>query len=191
MSDYIIRGREIYSAKGKCVATLDDNGNPVMAPGMAGAHSRGVQEFLILTTKDTILRRPGGAMEDREGTKDFSPAPQGTQEDGMEDPPSPGGLWRASPATPDGASSVVPFGTMEDKMEDKQAAVASPVSAGVSATRPESDFSAEWEISTIPEDRLPPFSKALGVNTPGFPEYIARHKLTMPQVAALVKRLSR
>lgn len=144
MSDYIIRGREIYSAKGKCVATLDDNGNPVMAPGMAGAHSRGVQEFL------EILAGGNGTSEE-----------------------SPEVAQGEDPATPDGS------------------AVASPVSAGVSATRPESDFSAEWEISTIPEDRLPPFSKALGVNTPGFSEYIVRHKLTMPQVAALVKRLSK
>lgn len=155
MSDYIIRGREIYSAKGKCVATLDDNGNPVMAPGMAGAHSRGVQEFLEILA--------GG-----NGTSEESPeVAQG------EDPAAPDGSLRR-PGDYEG-----------------QAAVASPGSAGVSATRPESDFSAEWEISTIPEDRLPPFSKALGVNTSGFSEYIVRHKLTMPQVAALIKRLSR
>ena len=45
-AQYTISGREVYSARGKLVATLDDDGNPVMAPGMAGPHSRGVREFL-------------------------------------------------------------------------------------------------------------------------------------------------
>lgn len=175
MSDYIIRGREIYSAKGKCVATLDDNGNPVMAPGMAGAHSRGVQEFLILTTKDT------------KGTKDFSPAPQGTQEDGMEDPASSRDYAGAS--TEDFSA---PQGTQEEKVTMYTGGnIPAAKPEGTQETVPGKETVEEWEISTIPEDRLPPFSRSLGVNTPGFSEYIVRHKLTMPQVAALVKRLSR
>ena len=46
MDEYTIRGREIYSGRGKLVATLDDDGNPVMAPGMAGPHSAKVKAFL-------------------------------------------------------------------------------------------------------------------------------------------------
>ena len=44
--NYTISGSEIYSERGRLVAVLDGNGIPVMCPGMAGAHSRGVQEFL-------------------------------------------------------------------------------------------------------------------------------------------------
>lgn len=145
--DYSIKGREIYSVKGKLVATLDDNGNPVMAPGMAGAHSKGVQEFLILTTKYT------------KGTKDFSPAPQGTQEE------------KVTMYTGGNIPAAKPEGTPETVVGKETVE--------------------EWEISTIPEDRLPPFSKEYGVNTPGFVEYVNKHRLSMPQVAALVKRLSR
>lgn len=43
---YTISGRQIFSNKGKLVATLDENNNPIMCLGMAGAHTRGVQEFL-------------------------------------------------------------------------------------------------------------------------------------------------
>lgn len=43
---YEIRGKEIYSEKGRLVATLDGGGNPVMEAGMAGPHARGVREFL-------------------------------------------------------------------------------------------------------------------------------------------------
>ena len=46
MDEYTIRGREIYSAKGKLVATLSDDGIPVMAPGMAGPHSAKVKAWL-------------------------------------------------------------------------------------------------------------------------------------------------
>ncbi len=44
--NYCIRGKEVYSERGKLVATLDAEGNPTMAPGMAGPHSAGVREFL-------------------------------------------------------------------------------------------------------------------------------------------------
>ena len=46
MSEYSLEGKNILSEKGKVVATLDDDGSIVMAPGMAGPHSRGVKEFM-------------------------------------------------------------------------------------------------------------------------------------------------
>ena len=46
LSNYSMEGRQIFSDKGRLVATLNSEGIPVMAPGMAGAHSAGVQEFL-------------------------------------------------------------------------------------------------------------------------------------------------
>ena len=113
-------GRQIYSEKGKLVATLNDDGEPVMAPGMAGAHSAGVRDFI-----NTFAQNEPVANDDE--TTDCGTA---------------------------------------DQSDD------------------------EYLISTIPEEKLPPFSKKLGVNTPGFGEYVKSYKLTGPQVAALVKRLS-
>jgi len=55
-AQYTISGREVYSARGKLVATLDDDGNPVMAPGMAGPHSRAVREFLAEGSPETPAR---------------------------------------------------------------------------------------------------------------------------------------
>lgn len=55
-AQYTISGREVYSARGKLVATLDDDGNPVMAPGMAGPHSRAVREFLAEGSSETPAR---------------------------------------------------------------------------------------------------------------------------------------
>ena len=50
---------------------------------------------------------------------------------------------------------------------------------------------AEWEISTIPAEQLPPFDPALGVCTPGFIDYVKRFNLNAQQIAALVKRLTK
>ena len=46
-------------------------------------------------------------------------------------------------------------------------------------------------IEDIPEEMLPEFSLQLGVYTPGFMEFVKKHKLTECGIAALVKRLSR
>lgn len=132
MSSYTMNGRQILSDKGKIVATLDADGNPVMAPGMAGPHSAGVKEFLA-DSGNTAPRQPAA----------------------------------------------------------EQPAAEQPAAESQTAEQPAAESSTdEWIISTIPESELPPFSKALGVYTPGFSEYIKEHKLTEPQVAALVKRLS-
>jgi hypothetical protein len=51
--------------------------------------------------------------------------------------------------------------------------------------------SAEWQASTIPENMLPPFDAQFGVNTPGFGEFVSKHKLNKEQVGALIKRICR
>ena len=48
---YELRGNRVYTERGRLVATLDGDGNPVMETGMAGPHSRGVREFLGKTTE--------------------------------------------------------------------------------------------------------------------------------------------
>ena len=130
MEQYEIRGREVYSAKGKRVATITDDGNLVMAPGMAGAHKRAVEEFLAQGAKEPPPPMP--EIEEAEG------APE--------------------PETP------------EHEAEQSRE---------------------EFLIETIPADRLPPFSKELGVNTPGFAEFVKDNHLSAAQIAALVKRLER
>lgn len=51
--------------------------------------------------------------------------------------------------------------------------------------------SEEWQVSTIPESELPPFDAQLGINTPGFGEFVSKHKLNKEQVGALIKRICR
>lgn len=125
-----MQGSEIFSDKGRLVATLDSNGNVVMAPGMAGPHSHGVREFV------ENLRSAVGHIEQTE-------------------------------------NSVVKENlTTEGQM-----------------VMNELTFE-EWSVDTIAEEDLPPFSKELGINTPGFAEYIKQHNFNEPQTEALVKRLS-
>ena len=159
--DYSIKGREIYSVKGKLVATLDADGNPVMVLGMAGAHGKSVREFLGLAPANP-------SMPDMD---------KSSAADALED-------------KADGESSAA------DALEDKEK-VTMYIGGNLPAAKPEStpetvlkkETVEEWEISTIPEDQLPPFSKEYGANTPGFTEYVNKHHLSIPQVAALVKRL--
>ena len=136
MSNYVMDGRQIFSDKGKLVATLNDDGIPVMAPGMAGPHSAGVKKFLeekVKSAMDFMEEQPA-VVKQNLTTENMDPLPEKSEE-------------------------------------------------------PETKES--WEISTIPQDLLPPFSKQFGVNTPGFSEYVKQHKLSEAQVAALVKRLSK
>lgn len=55
---------------------------------------------------------------------------------------------------------------------------------------PSGGQSEDWLIADIPDQYLPPFDKALGVNTPGLDDYIRKHNLTAPQIAALIRRLT-
>jgi len=50
---------------------------------------------------------------------------------------------------------------------------------------------AEWLVDSIPEEELPPYSAQMGVNTPGFGDYIKKHKLNKEQTEALIKRIRR
>jgi hypothetical protein len=135
MEQYTVKGREVFSARGKLVATITDDGGIVMAPGMAGAHKRGVEEFLA----------QGAAKE----------------------PPPP-----------------------MPEIEEAEVAPESEKTPEQSGEEPAPVETAGYIVSTIPEDRLPPFSKELGVNTPGFAEFVEKNRLSAEQVAALVKRLA-
>lgn len=138
-NDYTMEGRQIFSVKGKLVATLNDDGVPVMAPGMAGPHSAGVKKFLEEKVKSALdfIEDPAAVVKDNLITENPAPKQKELKSDEVE--------------------------------ESKES----------------------WEISTIPEDLLPPFSKQFGVNTPGFMDYVKQHKLSEAQIAALVKRLSK
>ena len=169
MSEYTIRGREIYSDRGKLVATLDDDGNPVMAPGMAGPHSRAVREFLAKETERTEAghsidqgESPGGAGQPpRHFEADVRPEIETAEAEG---------------------NTTVYVGRIPARGADSGAPGAPPSSPGTVE---------EYSISTIPEEELPPFSREFGVYTPGFREFCTKHKLTAPQRAALVARLSK
>jgi hypothetical protein len=134
VSNYNLQGSEIFSDKGRLVATLDSNGNIVMAPGMAGPHSHGVREFV------ENLRSAVGHIEQAENS-----------------------------VVKENLTTETPVGTLPGMNEQT--------------------FE-EWSVDTIAEEDLPPFSKELGINTPGFAEYIKQHNFNEPQTEALVKRLS-
>lgn len=129
-NDYAMNGRQIFSSKGKLVATLNDDGVPVMAPGMAGPHSAGVKKF---------LEEKGNPAVVKENLTTENPAPKQKE-------------------------------LKSDEVEESKES---------------------WEISTIPEDLLPPFSKQFGVNTPGFSEFVTKHQLSETQIELLIKRLSK
>ena len=154
MMNYELKGREIYSEKGRLVATLDDDGNPVMAPGMAGPHTKGVREFLAVGNCNS--------PQEPEPPQESEP-PQEPEQTQEPEPPMSTVFVGSIAAKPSGVPEKVP-------------AVLSR---------------AEWEISTIPAEQLPPFDPALGVCTPGFIDYVKRFNLNAQQIAALVKRLTK
>ena len=170
MADYRINGREIHSDKGKLVATLDDDGNLIFAPGMAGAHSRAVNAFLANRVSDAL-----DFAEDMAGSLTGGAEPKMPE---YEPPVVKENLTTESAA--DGKVNVF-VGEVPRKPSP-------PAPEAAPAEQPGAD---EWFISTIPDDQLPPFSPEFGVETPGFPEFVKKHKLTTPQVAALIKRLTK
>lgn len=186
---YSINGREVYSSKGRLVATLDADGSPVMAPGMAGPHTKGVLEFLGLvpanpeepdvTVPDAVVRETS-ATETAENPPQTASLPvdgENPAADGQDDLPQDSESSSADALEGKGKSTVYVGSIPASKPE------------GEPETVSKQETVEEWEISTIPEDLLPPFSKEYGTNTPGFREYVNKHKLTVPQVSALVKRL--
>lgn len=167
--DYSIKGREIYSAKGKLVATLDADGNPVMELGMAGAHGKSVREFLGLATASPSMPNvavQNAVVKENLTTDDqnIPPYNESSTENALEDQ---GNVTMYIGSIP----AAKPEGTPE--------------------TVSKKETVEEWEISTIPEADLPPFSKEYGSETPGFMEYVKKHHLSIPQVEALVKRLEK
>lgn len=66
-----------------------------------------------------------------------------------------------------------------------------PIAHVETRTEEKPQTSEEWQVSTIPESELPPFDAQLGVNTPGFGEFVSKHKLNKEQVGALIKRICR
>ena len=166
MMSYELRGREIYSEKGRLVATLDGDGNPVMAPGMAGPHTKGVREFLAVGNCNS----PQEPEPPHEPEQTHEPAsPQETEPLHEPEPPQ----------EPEPPMSTVFVGSIAAKP------------SGVPEKVPAVLSRAEWEISTIPAEQLPPFDPALGVCTPGFIDYVKRFNLNAQQIAALVKRLTK
>ena len=165
MSEYTISGREIRSAKGKLVATLDDDGNPVMAPGMAGPHSAKVRAFLGRTTLDNTAEIPAAPEETPVVKENLT----------TDDPDVP----EVEAPEAEGRTNVF-VGQIPARRAE----------GGVPEETPrQPETLEEYSISTIPDDELPPFSKEYGTNTPGFEDFVKLHNLTGPQVAALVRRL--
>lgn len=174
MNEYTISGREVYSAKGKLVATLDDDGNPVMVPGMAGPHRRNVEAFLAAQEEPPRITEPPQSYTSKGRRGDEAEEPPKMPE---YEPP----VTEENPApAPEGGTNVY-VGQIPARRAEGGAPEETP--------RPPETLE-EYSISTIPDDELPPFSKELGVNTPGFEGFVKLHKLTAPQIAALVKRLA-
>ena len=147
------------------MATLDDDGNPVMAPGMAGPHSAKVRAFLGRTTPDNTAEIPAAPEETPVVKENLT----------TDDPDVP----EVEATEAEGRTNVF-VGQIPARRAE----------GGVPEETPrQPETLDEYSISTIPDDELPPFSKEYGVNTPGFEDFVKLHKLTGPQVAALVKRL--
>lgn len=176
MSKYVLNGKEVYSDKGKLVATLDADGNPVMAPGMAGPHSRGVREFLSAGAEDaaTLTRAEERMETDAAGAEEDAATLARAEE-------------RAETEETDGNGSAYAEGETKvyvGRIPAAKAEGGEPPSQGL-----RSETLEEYCVSTIPESELPPFSKEYGVNTEGFQEFVKKYKLTGAQVAALIRRL--
>ena len=172
MMNYELRGREIYSEKGRLVATLDGDGNPVMAPGMSGPHSKGVREFIASRMCNPSPEPHPEPPEPSEEQPEL--APEQSEEPTPETPELP-----EPTENPPEQMSTVFVGSIAAKP------------SGVSEKVPVVLSRSEWEISTIPADQLPPFDPALGIYTPGFSEYVKRFNLNAPQIAALIKRVKK
>lgn len=183
---YTMRGRDIYSSRGKLVATLDADGNPVWAPGMAGAHSKKLAEWLGEKRYETRLRdaspRQGG--ERREESASSSAEASTYAEVTADETAGQGAREDEEPVVKEYLTTE---GTTTVYVGQIPAAAAE---GGEPEEEPKGEETVEeYSISTIPEEELPPFSREYGVNTPGFMDFVKKYKLNSAQVAALVKRL--
>ena len=173
---YTMRGRDIYSSRGKLVATLDADGNPVWAPGMAGAHSKKLAEWLGEKRYERGEMREESASSSAEATEDMERERTETADNSeIEQPVVKENL------TTEGNTTVyvgqIPAAAAEGGEPEEEPRGKETVE--------------EYSISTIPEEELPPFSREYGVNTPGFMDFVKKYKLNSAQVAALVKRLEK
>lgn len=162
-------GNEIRSARGVLIATLN-NGVLMMAPGKKSQEAK-VRAFLQENggTDSSIPEAESGSCNQCTDHAD--------EEDNQKEP-----SWEDVEAeaqtlfNAQGAKVFVgdvPIEHVETRAEEKP------------------QTSEEWQVSTIPESELPPFDAQLGVNTPGFGEFVSKHKLNKEQVGALIKRICR
>lgn len=175
MKTYEVRGREIYSDKGKHVASLDDAGNIVMMPGMSGPHAKAVKEYLdALRVEDVDTVEPSEENVTAAPTQNIAEVADVAPESGVADVVA---APESSSAT-DTAPVNIYVGAIAAQKCGVPAAAKKPLSRE------------EWEISTIPESELPPFSPEYGVFTPGFEDFVRKNNLDEAHIAALVKRLT-
>lgn len=161
-------GNEIRSARGVLIATLTGD-VLVMAPGKKSQETK-VREFLQENIgTDSIQEAESGSCNQCTDHAD--------EEDNQKEP-----SWDDVEAeaqtlfNAQGAKIFVGDVPIEHVETRKEAEV---------------QTSAEWQASTIPENMLPPFDAQLGINTPGFGEFVSKHQLNKEQVDALIKRICR
>jgi len=159
---YTKNGNEIYSEKGKLVATLDADGNPVFAQGMAGAHYAGVHAFLAEQPKTAPDAPP--------------PMPEIEEADGAPETEKP------EPATAEvkPESEGMTFYGPNASALPKAKAVKTAEAPATDAAR---------IVADIPDAALPPWDPEHGKDTPGFRDWVKFHKMTPEQVFYLVRRL--
>lgn len=164
MSNDLFRmeGNRIFSVKsGKLVAVLTDDGTPVFQKGFAGAYSKLLAEYLA-----AIGGEERETEKQRNGeTLDAEPAQRADETEPAQSAGAPGG-------------TNVFVGSM-------------PAASGTAAPKREepSKTPADFDVALIPDADLPDFDPMLGVQTPGFRAFVAKHRLAPNAVAALVRRL--
>ena len=162
--EYQLKGNEIWTEKGKLAATLDGDGNVVMAPGMAGAHSAGVREFLA----------------SQSSTAPDAPPPMPEIEE--KDPET-----EATDTPPPATAEVTPGEEGMTFYGPNASALPKPETPKTEL--PVDSVPVAQIVADIPEAALPPWDPEYGVNTPGFADWVKFHKMTPEQVVCLVRRL--
>lgn len=155
-------GNQIFSGRGKLVATLDSDGNPIMAQGMAGPHEKAVREFLS-----------GNLNGSDAPVAELIPEVVGTEPEILPEP-KPDVSGTESEILPDPTLCTLFIGS---------------IPAGNISHPNDPSISLPAEIADIPEEFLPPFKKELGIHTPGFAEFCRKHSMTAEQTVALVRRM--
>jgi hypothetical protein len=159
---YRLDGNQVLNAKGVLIATL--NGSElVMAPGKKSQEAK-VRAYFAQTTSDD------------DGTFEAKQEPASSYEPKQE--PASSYEPKHEPAEPEIGGGKVFVGDV-------------PIQHVEPVSEPHSETDAEWYVSQIPADRLPPFSPQFGIETPGFREFVNTNQLNKEQTVALVRRLER